>query len=434
MASSARFRFAAIAVLALSFSVFLLPSTWRPGCDFTWRHNEVRCLRSGLDPYDVCFLGAESPEYCSVFHPEPGKKPVNAYSPWQYTWFLPLSHLPLRTAHTVFMLLNLGALALIAVLAGRMGCKCCRGFKSCRGYRSCDDDGKRCNTCNFCNTCQPLQQSTLSLVIASAACFLGLGLVRVLQVSNYGLLMAAALMLLATVPNAGPLALCVLMVKPQIGILFVIPLLLSRRYRTVFGAVLLCGLSVLPAAALCHGNPVQMVLRVVFSGTHSIRAAEVGTGLLPPPLIAKLSAFAPASVWLAVSAVAGFGLCLWGSWRLRKHPDFAVRLLPAATISLLWMQGHFHDRVILALPLAVFATAALRGNRRAAWMYLLFTAEFWFCLFGGIAALFLSGSPMDILHHPQARTAYDIFLCIAGIAQVSFVLNTGIQKVSLRGC
>lgn len=96
-------KIAALAVLAASFAIFLLPTTWRTGCDFELRHNEACCVRSGL------------------------------------------------------------------------------------------------------------------------------GLIRMLQVSNYKLLMAAALMVLALYPAAGPFALCVLMIKPQMGLLFVIPLLLSRR-------------------------------------------------------------------------------------------------------------------------------------------------------------------------------------------------------------
>lgn len=188
-------------------------------------------------------------------------------------------------------------------------------------------------------------------------------------------------------------------------------------------AAVLCAVSTLPAAALCHGNPVNMVWRVLFSGTHSMRQGETGSGLMPPSLVERLTEFAPASVWLGVSAALGLALCLWGSWRLRKHPDFAVRLLPAATISLLWMQGHFHDRVLLALPLAVFATDAFWGNRRAAWMYILFTAEFWLCLIGGVAALLFIGSPMGLLKVHEARVAYDLFLTVIGLVQVVCVLR-----------
>ena len=64
--------------------------------------------------------------------------------------------------------------------------------------------------------------------------------------------------------------------------------------------------------------------------------------------------------------------------------SFSAFLLPATTVSLLWMQGHFHDRAILALPLAIFAMAALQGNRRA---------------------------------------MYDAFLCVAGYAQILGILS-----------
>ena len=381
-------RMAAALGLVLAFASFLLPSTWRPGMDFTWRRNEARCLLSGVDPYEVCFLDRESESFCSVFHPVRGKAPVNAYTPWEYTWILPLAALPARVGHGVFMALNLAALALIVYLVRRRACRL--GFSPDRAWAA-----------------------------AAAACLLGLALPRVLQVSNYGLLMAAALVALAEVPSAGVPALCILMIKPQIGLPFVLPLLLARRWRTVAAAVAVCAVSALPPALLCGGNPIRMVVRVLFSGTSSIRASEtLGSGLLPSLLVERLQSIAPPSVWLALSAAAGAALLAWGSWRLRRHPDAAVRFLPACAVALLWLPGHFHDRVLLALPLAVFATEALRGDRPSLRLYLLFTAEFWLCLVAGVVMPFLGLSPMDIVHNPSARAVYEIALCLAGWIQI----------------
>ncbi len=408
-----RRRAVAAALLLATFSVFLLPPTWRSGMDFNWRYNEALCVRSGTDPFDVCFRGVETERFCSVFHPERGKLPVNAYTPWEYTWMLPLTALPRNAAHSLFMVANLAALLAVALLARR------------RARRlGLDADGALC--------------------VAAAACFLGLALLRVLDVSNYGLLMAAALMVLASAPPgtargeaAAALAFAALMVKPQIGVLFAVPLLSARRWKTVLAAAAWCAVSALPAAALCHGNPVTMTWRVMFSGTHSIRAAEaIGTGLLPSPLVARLAAFAPESVWLGVSAALGLAFCLYGSWRLRRHPDFAIRLLPAAVVSLLWMPGHFHDRVLMALPLAVFATMAFDRaadggtRRRAAACLALFTAEFWLCLIGGIAAAILSDSPMALIRNPQARTVYDLALCAAGYLQVAAVVSSWYARMA----
>ncbi len=91
------------------------------------------------------------------------------------------------------------------------------------------------------------------------------------------------------------------------------------------------------------------------------------------------------------------------------------------------MPGHFHDRVLVALPLAVFASEAFRHGaerterRRAAAALALFTAEFWLCLVGGVAALALSGSPMEWIRDPRARTTYDLALCAAGYLQIAAV-------------
>lgn len=388
MPSPKKLRFAAMAAILLAFCSFLLPSTWTPGSDFTWRYNEVQCLRSGLDPYAVCFENVPSPEFRSIFKHEPGKRPVNSYSPWQYTWFLPLSFLPLQSAHSLFMLLNLGALALLAALSYKRALRIGLAPEK-------------------------------ALATAAATCFLGLALVRVLQVSNYGLLMAAALMLLSECPASRPYALCILMIKPQIGILFTIPLLLSRQWRAVLIAALITSLSVLPAAALCHTNPLRMVLHVLFSGSQSIRASEIGTGLIPPPLLQQFLPIAPASVWLAASALLGLYLCIVASKRLRHHPDPAVQLLPATVLSLLWMPGHFHDRLLLALPISLFASQLLQGKRSALPHFLLFTAEFWLCLLAGIAALFLfPRNPLSLIQQPIARTVYDWSLFLVGWLQI----------------
>ena len=405
----------AAAALSLALVCFASPATWRVGMDFRWRYNEALCVRSGIDPYDVCFGARPSDRFTSVFEPERGKLPVNAYTPWEYTWMLPLTHLPRETAHTVFQLLNLAALLGIAVLAWRRARR--RGLPSPARW-----------------------------VVVAGACFLGLSLYRVLQVSNYGLVMAFAAFAMAECLDSrheylAGLCWAVVLVKPQIGLLLVLPLVFGRHVVALVVGAGFCALSTLPAAALCHVNPATMVWHVLHSGTHSIRAGEVGTPLLPPELVSALSGIAPPAAWLALSGVIGLALAIALSWRMRRHPDAVARLAPAIVVGLLWMPGHFHDRVLLAPVLAWLLALALdRGpreippapnlSRRAFGAWLAFTAEFWAvpavglglagfaALRGGLPDGGILASITSFIDVPAFRTAYDVSLAAIGWLQL----------------
>ena len=405
----------AAAALAFAIICFASPSTWRVGMDFGWRYNEALCVRSGVDPYDVCFNAKPSERFTSVFAAEPGKLPVNAYTPWEYSWMLPLTHLPRETAHTFFLLLNLAALLGIASLAWR------------RARRH----GLPCPA---------------RWIVVAGACFLGISLYRVLQVSNYGLLMAFAAFAMAECLDArreilAGLCWAMVLVKPQIGILLAFPLLLGRHVVALLTGAGFCALSALPAAALCNANPARMVWRVLHSGTHSIRASEVGTPLLPPELVASLSGIAPPAAWLALSAVIGLSLALALSWRMRRHSDAVARLAPALAVGLLWMPGHFHDRVLLAPVLAWLLVLALNHethekrpasnlSRRALGAWLVFTAEFWAvpvvglafvawsALRGGIPDGGVLASVTSFIDVPAFRVAYDLSLAAVSWLQL----------------
>ena len=398
-----------IVVCAFVLLCFASPETWRVGMDFGWRYNEALCVRSGLDPYDVCFGHTTSDRFRSVFDPDPGKLPVNAYTPWEYTWALPLTCLPRKAAHMVFQLFNLAAMLGIVALAWRRA--------------------RRAGL-----------PSPARLTVAAGACFLGLSLVRVLQVSNYGLLMAFAAFAMAECLNlrreilAG-LCWSVVLVKPQLGILLAIPLVLGHHFIALATGAGFCALSALPAAALCGANPATMVWRVLHSGTSSIRAGEAGTPLVPPELVSALSGIAPPAAWLAASAALGLALCAWLSWRWRGAPDAIARLAPALVVGLLWMPGHFHDRVLLAPVLAwLLAMALSRHSRGAFGAWFLFTAEFWIGL--ALAAVLLpalalfalaSGEPTNgllqglavLVGNPALRAAYDWTLLALGLAQIA---------------
>lgn len=404
----------ALRLLGLAFAVACIasPDAWRPGFDFSWRRNEALCVLAGLDPWEVCFGGVPSERFCSVFDPVPGKLPVNGYAPWEYAWMLPFAAIPPRMAHTLFALLNAAALAGVAALARRHALR--------RGLSSPD-----------------------AWTVTAGAIFLGLSLYRVLQVSNFGLLMAFAAFALCECLErrrnvlAG-LCWAAVLVKPQIGLPLAIPLLLGHHAVALATGIAFCALSTLPVAALCHANPFRMTLRVLHSGTHSIRSGEPGTALLPPEAVSALARIAPPSLWLVLCGVLALVLCLALSWRFRRHPDTVARLAPALAVGLAWMPAHFHDRVLLAPVLAWLLTETLaKRSRRAFAAWLVFGAEFWAVPLVGLAfvaaaALFAKGlsggflGPVTrLIDVPGFRITYDLALCAVAWLQLAALQALG---------
>ncbi len=407
-ASSLKCNFFCIA-LALVFFAFSTGTTWTPGCDFVWRLNESRCVLAGYDPYAVAFNGVETPDYCSLFNPEDGKRLVNGYTPWTYLWTMPLSFLSDELANTLFILMNLVAYVVLIVFAAKYA--------------------KEKSLSRF---------DTMGVMGFSV--FLGASLPRVLQVSNFGLLMAAALTGMAYCLNrrrdvlAGVLY-AVLCIKPQIALPFLIPLLWRRRFRTVATAGALCFLSSLPPAVWCRRNPLAMILHVADSGSRSIRTWSRSTALVPAPVFKLLSEWIPENAVLLLSTLTALTVCVLLTRRLRKaEEDACVWLVPAVFAALNGPYGHLHDRVMLSLPLVVlsaqrFAVSVERSgaadcsslvspsrrSRLLTWGLVLFAAEFVLMPFLGTVYVDTSEAAFT------AVSAYDWFLCVVSYLQIVFL-------------
>jgi hypothetical protein len=145
-------------------------------------------------------------------------------------------------------------------------------------------------------------------------------------------------------------------------------------------------------------------------------------------VVSALSRVAPAPVWLAVSAAIGLAFLLFASWRLRRHPDAWMRLVPAAVCGVSWMQGHFHDRVILALPIAAVAADAVRRVSRPTFRVLPFCLEFWLIVPAALVAPCLSMSPLGLIQSPFFRMAFDLTLCLVVWWQMGAVTQMSLNR------
>lgn len=307
-----------------------------PGYDFKLRYHEVECLRMGIDPYDVVTKKVDLPGYALFGTPEakPGVKTLHIYTPWAYTYFLPFSLLPEKAAGGVFLALSVLALAAVGVFAGRMGF----------AVRGDGWDG---------------------VFAAAAALFLGAAEGELFWAANYGAFNALLILLLVCALDAkrdvlAGLCWALLMAKPQIGLLFAIPLLLRRRFVVIGVAAAVCLVCALPPAWMCGRSPVEMILEVP-RGCSSV-ATENGTMLIPSQLFMKLAQTVPAQLLGLVSMAAGAGICLLLSWRVRRHSSALIALAPAVVCSVLWSYCKPHDRVVLWLAQLLLALAVLQPS------------------------------------------------------------------------
>ena len=310
-----------------------------PGYDFRLRYHEVECLRQGIDPYDIVIQKTPSTEFALFGTPEakPGVKTLHVYTPWEYTYFLPLSFLSERAAGTVFLLISTAALALTGVYSYREGLKIRHDLFD-------------------------------SIFTASAALFLGYEAGEVLVMGNYGAINAFLIILLIVTVSAGHdisagIVWAFLMTKPQIGVLFAIPLLMKRRFITAGVAVAICVICTIPPCLLCGKNPLEMILEVP-RGCAFI-AEENGTLLIPSTVFIRLHDKVPSAVLGGISMFIGSAICLILTWRLRKTSSWLAFFAPAVICALIWNYCKPHDRVILSAIQLLAALAAIRTDKKS---------------------------------------------------------------------
>lgn len=301
--------------------------------DFALRYNEAECVRKRLDPYDIWSGRLRSAEYYPYNKPElksPGAtKKVNAYPPWEYAWMLPATRLPIRVAWRIFdalmvcLVLSLFAMGFIA------------GFRREHQYQD-------------------------AWFVSSAALCVGYAAERVFIYGNYGVFMAFTCFALAFCLDrdrdalAG-LCMALLMTKPQIGMLFCIPILISGKWKAIIVATSILIGSTIPVANLIGKTPMELVLQIPKYGSNVLHE----TLLLPKPLFSKLAQHAGWSVATGVNAGLGILLCAWLSLKCRKARCWNVRLAPAVLFSTAWTYCIFHDRWIYSFLNVIFAIAVL---------------------------------------------------------------------------
>jgi hypothetical protein len=384
------------------------------------RYNEMQCVCAGVDPYDLCFGAPDSTGFVELQNldivpaqrllSKNGKAVVNSYPPWAYTLLFPLRPVPPELANLLFNALALGCHCFLLFVA----------FWRARDAR--------------------LSPARTRIVVAAGG-FLGLPLLRVLQVGNYGLLLAVAAAVLALLLERehdwlGGIPLAILLIKPHLGLPFAVPLLVKGKWKTLLAAGLLCLAASVPPALLTGRNVIAMILHAARSGTASIHSAWQSTGWFSPPVFNALATrLGGTGGALAASMALGALVLFAASWRIRREESWWLQMVPPAVVACLWSMGHAHDHVLLSSAVATVAIAAAvrRGQEKFFTVgTVLLAAEFWlFAALAGVAgtrALLSAGSlglsnGLEATRSTGPRVAYTAYLQFIAVLQTVWVLS-----------
>jgi hypothetical protein len=296
--------------------------------DFLTRYDEMSCLRDGIAPFDVFSGKAVSEKYVTYLAAsDPVRLRVHNNPPWTYGMLLWISYLPRTVAATLFSILNFSALAGLFLLAWRHGS---RGGGAVGG-----------------------------LFAAMSVLLCGLSLLLNLYVGNFGIIAAMSALAMAVLlekhkDGVAGIFLALVMLKAQIGGMFILPLLFSCRFKTLaVGGAICCMASCLPCLFV-DKMPWDMILDLSRSVPDRFISPHGGG------LFSILSGRIPAKLILGADAVVCFSILGWTSWKLAKSSDWLLKFIPSAVLTLLWTYSHV-DQIMLALPLIWFA-AQLAGT------------------------------------------------------------------------
>ncbi|MBQ4107094.1 MAG: DUF2029 domain-containing protein [Lentisphaeria bacterium] len=302
--------------------------------DWLLRWRELRLLQRGIDPFDVFTHRIQVPGCVSLLDPQPGNQAIHNYAPWTYGFCFPAAWLSGEiTAARLMLAVNAAGLLLLAGLIWLT-------------IRERTDDPDR------------------AILLTAAALLLDLfPLFRTLSVGNFSIAATTAALALAMLLNrkhdlAAGFMLAILMLKIQIGAVFLIPLLMARKYRTLAVGGGLCAAASCIPAWFTGKMPWTLTWQLLHSGDPSFVSPYTGG------LFSVFARVLPASWLLAADAVIALGVLILVSRQLRHHRDWLLKLVPAAAVVPLWNYSQTIDQCLLLLPLVWYLTGIFRAESR----------------------------------------------------------------------
>ena len=306
-----------------------------PGGDFTLRMNEVECLRRGVNPFSVWHEDVELEPYISTT-PTKGycaarfNEPINAYPPWAYSMALPLSYLPRDAQWGIyfsFMFLCVGVVLFC-------------GFKAGFSIRGDKWDGVLVGTVPLVISFYPIWSN--------------------FSIGNYAIVVLAALALMALLLNRGHDVLAgfcwaVAMIKPQMALLFAVPLLYRRKFTTCAVAACTCIVLSVPPALMCGDSIIDMIIQAPAASAHGFN----GCGTFPY----FLCKFTGRSLGISCGLLTGICLCVIMTWLVNRRCDWFVFMMPAAVCSMSWTYCQMFSYMLGWFVFVVLAVELAKDSR-----------------------------------------------------------------------
>ena len=271
--------------------------------DFNLRMNELVCVRQGVNPYAVWHGDIDLKPFYANTHkgpvPEGCTKQVNAYAPWAYVYMLPVSLLPKGAEWPVYCLLMALCVVGIAMMAVR----------------------------------EDAHGAGRTIGLSVPLLVVGYPLFANCSVGNFGVFVLFGAVLMAWALNRGLWWLAgfgwaLAMVKPQLGLLFAIPLLLRGRFATCVVAGGVCLAATVAMSVVLKTPVVDLLLQGPAANTEFFQ----GCGTWPKFLCGTFGVEHDILIGMGVGAV----VCLVLTWMVRREGDCFVLLMPAAISGCSW--------------------------------------------------------------------------------------------------
>ena len=314
--------------------------------DWMLRARELRVLKTGTDPFDIFSRRLSSPDYISLLDATaPGDPAVHNYAPWTYGFCFPAAFINEEQAlqKTAIAWNSVGLLFLVGLI-----------FFLCR---------------------ERTGRTDLSWALTFIAILLDIfPIFRTFTVGNFSIITAAAafglvLLLERKHDYLAGCMLALLMLKIQIGFVFLFPLLTGCRWRTLISGGILCFAFACIPAYYTGKNPITLAWQLLYSGDASF--FSLYTGGFFSFLARNIS---PCMLQIG-NAVVALGILLFVSWHLRHEKDWLLKLVPAAAVVPLWTYSQTIDLCMWLLPLIYFLVR-LTTEKKHQWNNLFTVAAF----------------------------------------------------------
>ena len=303
---------------------FIAPVSKYSISDLHFRHNEISCSHTGVNPFLIWSHKIESETYQPLALPEksffgkpdsPENKPassklrVHAYPAWHTTFFWFYGWLSRKQCDVLMYLLFTG----IGI-----------GFFY------------------YLKRWQPKDKAEKLLYWGMLIMLLRGPFMDGFYYGNYGfILLLFSVLLYEALLRSNQIgaggAWAIMMIKPNVSILLFWPLLAQKKFVAIGVAIAVCLLATLWPSYVYHCSPIELILQI----------PEQGIAYLPrnsPPGIAfRLLGINGIRLWMGT----WFVFCGILSFCLRKVPSWMVRMLPAVLLASIWTYSKEYDRTLL---------------------------------------------------------------------------------------